>query len=157
MKKQVALRNGKKLYLLGKDQNDDKIWLEAPSWDCGWYWGLGYVESYQQNWSPEKARDIMSHDHFDSLFLNNPEQNGHEAFKKFFKDTTLNDDEIWQIIDYMTTCYTLRKTAEILGRGYSHYTEKAKLQELVDKAEVKKINEEMLPTLFFKIDKILTP
>lgn len=57
----------------------------------------------------------------------------------------------------MRTFYTLRETAEVLGRGYSHYTERAKLTEIVDEAEVKKINEEMLPALFKKIEELLKP
>lgn len=99
MEKQVARRKGKNVYLLGRDQEGNKRWLAAPSWDCGWYWGFGYIETYQQNWSPEKARDISEHTHFDSLFLNNPRQNGYDAFIGFFKETVLTKDEVWLIVD----------------------------------------------------------
>ena len=37
---------GKDAYLLGKDDQGIQYWLESPSWDCDWYWGFGYVETY---------------------------------------------------------------------------------------------------------------
>ena len=36
-------------YLLGRDEEGINYWLEEPSWDCGWYWGFGYVETYTTN------------------------------------------------------------------------------------------------------------
>lgn len=29
-----------KHYLLGINKEGKHIWLEEPSWDCGWYWGF---------------------------------------------------------------------------------------------------------------------
>ena len=43
----MRLFNDKKYYLLGKRKEDNrKVWLEEGSWDCDWYWGLGYVEIF---------------------------------------------------------------------------------------------------------------
>ena len=58
IKKEKDHAFGKDVYLLGKDAEGVKYWLESPSWDCGWYWGFGYVETYQRNWRPSLARDI---------------------------------------------------------------------------------------------------
>ena len=69
MKKQKNHAFGKDIYLLGKDNGDTLYWLEAGSWDCKWYWGFGYVETYTNNNHPSRSRDISSHQHFDSLFL----------------------------------------------------------------------------------------
>ena len=49
MKKQTTTAFKKKIYLLGADAEGTKYWLEAPSWDCDWYWGFGYVETYTNN------------------------------------------------------------------------------------------------------------
>ena len=84
MKKQTTIAFNKKIYLLGADAEGTKYWLEAPSWDCGWYFGFGYVETYTNNNCPSKAADINSHQHFDSLFLNDSKVNAFDAFKEFF-------------------------------------------------------------------------
>ncbi len=58
MQKQMDHAFNKDVYLLGKDSEGISYWLEAPSWDCGWYWGFGYVETYRSNRKPSTARDI---------------------------------------------------------------------------------------------------
>ncbi len=156
MKKQTTIAFRKKVYLLGADAEGTKYWLEAPSWDCDWYYGFGYIETYSNNNCPEKARDINSHQHFDSLFLNNSKVSAFDAFKEFFKETTLNDKEIWLLIDYMHSFYTLKKAAEVFGTGYSHMTEKAKLSEVQNIEMAKEINEKMLPAIFKQIDILLS-
>lgn len=155
MKKVISehLDSGKKVYLLGADQEGTKYWLEEPSWDCDWYWGLGYVETYTSNDSPRSSRDINSHQHFDGLILNGPSY-GFENFKNFFKETPLTDDEIWELIDLMKTCYTLRTTAELFHSGHSHQTERAKIDILKDKTLEDKINKELLPAVFKRIQSL---
>lgn len=150
MKKQTLTIFGKKNYLLGTDKNGRKLFLVEPSWDCGWYWGFGYIETYTNNSHPERSRDIASHSHFDSLFGTNC--NLYDGFKKIIKDSTLSDSELWQLCDYMKTYYCLRETAEVLGRGYSYYTEKAKLDIVKDEAYAERINKVVLPELFKHIE-----
>jgi hypothetical protein len=67
MNKKQSHAFGKDIYLLGKTTDGELIWLEAPSWDCGWYWGFGYVETYTNNRRPDLAKDISSHSHFNGL------------------------------------------------------------------------------------------
>lgn len=155
MKKQISKAFGKTIYLLGKDKDGIKYWLEEPSWDCGWYWGFGYIETYTNNNDPTHSRDIESHQHFDSLFLN---QNkcARDAFKEFFVETPLSDDEIWELVDYMKTFYTLEGVAELFKHGYSHQTERAKIETLTREDLTKEVNEKMLPELFNKIRDLLT-
>ena len=155
MNKKTTYAFSKKIYLLGADKEGVKYWLEAPSWDCGWYWGFGYVETYTNNNCPSKARDINSHQHFDSLFLNS-NVCAFDAFKEFFKETTLSKDEIWMLLDYMKSFYALRETAETLGAGYSHMTERAKIEEVKNVEMTKEINEKILPAIFEKIDSLLS-
>ena len=145
MKKQTTIAFNKKIYLLGADAEGTKYWLEAPSWDCNWYWGFGYVETYTNNNCPSKAADINSHQHFDSLFLNDSKVSAFDAFKEFFKETTLNEREIHLLIDYMSSFYKLKDVAKTLGVGYSNMTETAK-----------EINEKILPAIFKRIDILLS-
>jgi hypothetical protein len=155
MKKQVSKAFGKKIYLLGVGIDGKNYWLEAPSWDCGWYWGFGYVETYTNNKRPDLSRDILSHQHFEGLFSRS-NKNTYDALKDFFSALTLTDDEIWKLCDYMKTFYTLRETAEVFGRGYSYYTERAKLEIVKNLDMVKTINEIMLPSIFTEIEKLFT-
>lgn len=55
---------GKDVYLLGRGTDKCHYWLEAPKWDCGWYWGFGYIETYMNDLKPESSRDIISHEHW---------------------------------------------------------------------------------------------
>ena len=45
----------------------EKIYLSAPSWDCDWYWGFGYIETYTNNNNPNKSKDIKSHQHAENF------------------------------------------------------------------------------------------
>lgn len=68
MKKQITHAFNKQIYLLGKNKHNKLVWLEEPSWDCDWYWGFGYMETYTNNTNPSKARDISSHTHLTLKF-----------------------------------------------------------------------------------------
>lgn len=138
---------GKDVYLLGIDKEGIAYWLEQPTWGCG------YVETYTNNLDPNKARDINSHQHFDGMFL---DKNMFDYWHEFFDESTLNDEEIWQLWDYMKSIYTLKATAELVGRGHSHVTEKSKCEAVKDTELCKRINEEMLPALFERVKRLLT-
>ena len=151
MKKMQTIRLRENVYLLGKRKEDGKnVVLVAPSWDCGWYCGFGYIRTYER-------RDIYDHQHFDDLFFKG---NIFDSFKNYFIETTLNDDEIWQLLGYMKEFYIMKKYAELLQYG-NYITSKAKnilceKNQEANKQEIKRINKILLPELFEKIDKLLT-
>ena len=146
---------GKDIYLLGKDKNGKLYWLEEPSWDCGWYWGCGYVECYTNNLNPQRARDINAHQHFDGLFFNR-QKNGWDNFKEFFVETPLTDNELWKLLELMKTIYTLKDAAEVLGRGGSHYTSNPCKDVIINTEEPSRLNDEVLPALFGEVKTLLT-
>lgn len=147
----------KEIYLLGERKEDGKmVYLEVPSWDCGWYWGFGYLETYTNNQNPQLAKDIYSHSHFDTDILKGnsyPFNN----FKNYFNDTTLTDDEIWKLCDYMRSFYTLKSAATLFGSGNSHQTERATIKTLHDEGIANIINHQKLPLLFENIINLLKP
>jgi hypothetical protein len=159
---------GKDIYLVGKEKSGEFVWLESPSWDCGWYWGFGYVETYINNCSPHLSRDISSYSHW-SGFLGKVE---HYDFEKkcfvlgeyrhhinesdLMDETVLTEKESWLISDLMQSFYTLKESAEVLGRGGSHLTNDPD-KVCQDVAMANKINKEILPAIFEKVLKILTP
>lgn len=161
---------GKKdVYLLGKDADGIKYWLEAPSWDCGWYWGFGYVETYQNNRQPSTARDIDSHQHADGKYIAEQETDTRRrAYNsvdgdqnlftgQFLVAKTYTKEEGWQLRELMMTFYQLRKEAELYGRGGMHQTTNPLKDLLIDEDRAKHINEKLIPAVTAKIIEILTP
>lgn len=144
-------------YLLGV-MDGDWIYLKPPSWDCGWYWGFGYLKYHRMN---NKSYHI--HTHFDSVFFEcsryeSTDWNSKSSYDRLcsLERCTLTKDEIWKLLDYMKTFYTLRESAEVLGRGGSHYTSKANLDVIKNEEMVHTINHIMLPALFKEIEKLFT-
>lgn len=116
--KQVSRRKGHLYFLLGKDADGNKYWLEQHEWSCDWYWAFGYVQSFEQNWSPAKARDIETHTHFDDLFLN---EGCIENYKVFFSGgVTLEDKDIWRLMEAMKSAYIVSEYQQFLYRKGAH-------------------------------------
>ena len=143
-------------YLLGRNKEGENIWLEKEEWQCSRYWGLGYVHGFTNNANPTRSRDISFHTHFDTLFLRGPEY-AKKMFEDYFEETVLTENEIWILCDYMMSCYTLRKAAELFSTGYSHQTERAKIESIKSKEQEQYINQVLLPELFKKIEELLSP
>lgn len=152
MKKQTIEKFGKKYYLLGVRKEDNKkVWLEEGSFDCDWYWGIGYVEVFNHNYT-----DIDEHTHFDCLFL---KTNIYNSFKDYFKETTLTDNEIWQLLELMKTIYQLRNFSDTIYQNGSHITSNNTEKEIFNKDIYKnmydKINDEDIPKLLEDVYKML--
>lgn len=148
---------GKDIYLLGV-RNGTHYWLEEPKWDCNWYWGFGYIETYTNDKYPERARDIESHQHFNQFFTgNNNGCTGFDAFVEFFDETPFTEDEIWQLIELMKSFYTCREMADLTYWGGSHYTTNAASNELHDKDMCDNINRIKIPAIFKALKSILYP
>lgn len=169
MKKLQDYAFRKDVYLLGKDRQGTKYWLEAPSWDCGWYWGFGYVETYQQNWLPSKARDINSHEHangeFKPVILDDEKRRSYNSYDsdtniftgQYLVEKSFNDKEGWLLRELMATFYQLKEQAQLAGRGGMHQTTNPLADLLKDEKEAKRINEILIPAVTSKILEILTP
>lgn len=155
--------NTEDYYLIGKDNEGNRVWLEKPSWDCGWYWGFGYLQTMQGNREPSKARDIASHTHWDSRVAES-HKNAYDWFIETFGEPTkaakgtrmcrFTDKQVWRLCELMQTAYTLRKAAEVLGRGQSNYTENPCAKVIKNTREAKRINSKVLPAIFAEIGKI---
>lgn len=109
MEKQVDFAFNKKVYLLGADAEGVKYWLDAPSWDCGWYWGFGYVETYQDNRKPSKAIDIDSHQHAKNFWS--------KWCNEILKEKAFSDDEKWVLCELFDNFYTLKNLAAAQSDG----------------------------------------
>ena len=128
------INNGDKILLFKKDNNG--YYLRKPTFDCGWYWGLGYL-----------ATGRGSHLHFDSYFKETP---FYDAWVDF-DDTPFTKEEAYIITDYMRQLYTLRRMADMLHCGNTNITSNAKaLEQFAEQntAEYKRINNVLIPTVW---------
>lgn len=128
--------------LIGKN-NKENIYLSPPSWDCGWYWGFGYLGNED------------CHYHVEGLAK---DSNLFDGFKKHFGNSlVVRDSQLWTLCELFKTFYILKETAEVLGRGGAHYTNNPCKDIIINTDETKRINEIVLPAIFEAIYKILIP
>ena len=174
MKRQISKKTneafGKKIYLLGCDSEGTNYWLEEAKWDCGWYWGFGYVETYTNNKNPHKSKDINSHLHIDSSFIGQMEKYDFdkkclvkgEYINNIFDapilvETTFTEQEGWVLSELFKSFYTLKKSAEMFHRGNCNVTTNPCAELIKNEDFAKQINHEILPFIFEKIYTILSP
>ena len=144
----------KDVYFLGQDEEGVSYWLEAASWDCSWYWGGGYVKTYINNRSPEKSRDINSHQHFDGLFFKG-NKNARDLFIEFFPVHPFTDSEVWKICELMKAFYTARQYSDMLHCGGAHYTTNPAADVIKSEEEYNRINQNVIPAIMQELYKIL--
>jgi hypothetical protein len=161
MKKQVARAFGKKIYLLGRDKDGYNVYLEAPSWDCGWYWSFGYIKRCTCGSSPGTTLDICSHTHWDSSIVGRLDGQSdyvhHVNGNNNFVSTVLNDRESWQLSELMSGYYILETAAEFFHHGGANITNISAISDrLVDHDLEDRINKVLLPVIFAEIDKLLS-
>lgn len=155
MNKKVITWHGKKYYLLGVDKYGNKRWLEEAHWDCDWYWGFGYIETFTNNRRPDLSAGISSHTHFDSLFLS--KCTALDSWNNFFKDSVLSENEIWQLLELMQTFYTAKSWSTTVYLGGSHYTTNCLSDVIKDDKEYNRINKVIIPAIINKVYDLLSP
>lgn len=146
------LREYPMYFTLGSaEELDGEVQLVRPSWECGWYWSFGLL----QRWDAKK-RDIEFSAHLDSELNDYP---GHwfDAMKAMFgASLVITDDKVlWRFCEVVRTIYTLKETAEVLGRGGSHYAANPCEALIKNEDEVHRINYEVIPALIDEMYKCL--
>lgn len=154
IKKEIKQKFGKKNYLLGiRKEDNKKVYLVEGSWDCDWHWGFGYVETFS-------SFDIYDHQHFDNLFFKKNIFGYFENFINYFTKITLNDEEIWKLLEYMKEFYILKEYAEVLqhGANISNKPDYLKEENTIkeNKKEVERINNILIPKLLQEIYDLLS-
>ena len=126
----------------GTNKDGEKIYLSAPSFDCGWYWGIGYLGNDD------------CHYHLDN-YADGRNINMHDALKNDYQLNPKIEKSLWEFCEIYLTIYSLKNTAEVLGRGGSHMTSNPCKNIIINKDEVSRINNEVLPSLFIALEEIL--
>ena len=147
--------HGKRFHYIGADADGVNYWLQEAKFDCGWYWGLGYVETFTNNRNPSLSKDIGSHSHFNYM-MDDAGDNWFDAFKVLFTANRLDDSQIWKLVELMKSAYTARKYADMLHIGGAHYTRNP-IKETIqaDMSEYDRINEKIIPEIMEKVYCIL--
>lgn len=173
LEKRTSRAFEKNIFLLGKDVEGKLMWLEEPKWDCGWYWGFGYVETYTNNSNPEKARDIASHSHVSGLtgkfeywdsekqcFRLSSEYIHNIYDSPELVETTFTENEGWKLSELFREFYLLKEMAEYTHRNPAscNLTTSPVTQDPEKMAQWhKEINEVMIPLITAEILRMLTP
>lgn len=88
-----TLRNGSPCF------GGEKIWLTKHQWECGWYWGFGYVGNSK------------CHFHFDCFLEKSL------TAAELFSDAKIADKDWWVIRDLFKQAYALKRAAEVYLHG----------------------------------------
>ena len=85
----------------------------------------------------------------------------YDAFKEYFSETTINDDELWQLLEIMSTLYQLRNTSDLIYQKGSHITSKVEEEKDIFNNEIyndlyDRINKQDIPRLLNKVYAILS-
>lgn len=136
---------GIKSVYIGTSSSYGSLVYYLPTWDCDWYWGFGYIGN--------------RHNHLHLKNLPDTHGNLKDRVDSFFDDDFVlkEDHKKWQFAELVKTAYSLKECAEVLGRGGSHYTSNPLSEVIKNPEEVKRINEEVLPKIFFRIQTLLSP
>ena len=86
---------------------NERVFLTKHSWDCGWYWGFGYIGN----------RNL--HTHFDSVFLGSITD-----VDKIFRVPIFKQDDWWVLRDLFKQAYAIKECAEVYHHGGHQTTSK---------------------------------
>ena len=121
-----------KIYL-GNTTEYGRLYLSKHSWDCGWYWGFGYIGNSRL------------HMHIDSLI------NGEYDVNKIFDGSTgITQDQWWIIRDLFRQAYALKAAAEVYQYG-GHQTSKPGMTDCIKNLEMAALINKDLETVLDKV------
>jgi len=94
-----------KIYL-GKNLMGDKIYLYKHKWECGWYWGFGYLGNK------------TLHTHWNSELREAEYQQ-----KNMFRESIFDFNSFFEMVELMEQAYLLQKMAEVYRHGNCYITQ----------------------------------
>lgn len=144
--------NGDSYYYLGKGKEDGVYYfLQEASFDCGWYWGVNYLEGFN---TPDLSRadDIESHEHFMgcSSYRN---QSWHDWLLKEV-DSPLSEKDRWLIMEIAASLNIITEYMELSYRGGSNMTESSKVKAILEDKDAYDDADEKIQKLNELLDKV---
>ena len=124
-----------KMWLLGKTEDGQRIYLEDFKWDCGWHWGGGYLK-----WFSRDAKARHSRTNFDNTFGDRSDT--HTGYYEHIKYSVLDDEEVWRLCDLMRQFYFYREAAECAQYG-GHMSSTSRAEDEINTDLGRYINEQI--------------
>lgn len=148
-------------WLLGKNGQNEYVYLEQFKWDCGWYWAVGYLTWYRRN------QTWGAHTHFNGLakvekynieknVWEREDHNLYDGFKKNIPVMMISDKQLWRLCDLMIQFYALREAAEVYQYG-GHMTSDGRTEAEFDKEMAAKINKHIETVIIPEVKKVFEP
>ena len=149
-KKMIKLIDGKDKVFFGKRKSDGAmISMDKPVFDCGWYWGFGYLGNSREHYHLSGYQSV---DHFltlaDGSYKSFTEKRNINMYDALITDYDLSEaikKDLWQFCELVTTIYTLKAIAETHSRGGSHFTTNNCQDILKDNELYKKYTFDLIP------------
>lgn len=113
----------------GTYADGELLFLEKHKWDCGWYWGFGYIGNKN------------CHFHFESLLENT------KYASELFKQTNISDSDWWVIRDLFKQAYALKGAAETYRHGGHQTTRPGVTDILKNKEKADELNKDLQAVL----------
>lgn len=145
--------------LFGMTESHGRLWLAPPSWDCGHYWGFGYLQNRDNHthFSSFVGGDITAYDDEKRAWVKL--RHIHNVYANpNLVECTFSEKEGWMLAELFSQFYNLKKMAEFSNRKRpnSHITDSPVYHgDMTDVA--KHINDVMLPKIMDRIMLMLTP
>jgi hypothetical protein len=139
--------------ILGKRKEDaSAIFLSAPSWDCDWYWGFGYLgnnsEHYHLSSYSKKDKCIKDSEGKYHVFTIDINKNMYDCLLEDYDLNPKIEQDLWTFCELVKTACTLKEAAEVLHRGGSNYTTNSVADIVKDTDKCNHINKVVLPAIF---------
>ena len=147
--------HGNTYYLLGIGHDNTKYYLQHGTFDCGWYWSGGYINTFNRT-----KTDINYHTHY-----NCGEVNGNKfsditgedcGFNAIFKQTTLTDDEKWTFHELMHTFYVMHDAMDLSYRGGANISSYKPLKEQIQNNDIYEYYNKLIAQLHKELDTLLS-
>ena len=109
------------------------IFLYAPSWDCGWYWGFGYIGNNHRHYHLSGLTESHGVNLYDAI--NKEFNTGHKI------------KDLWKFCEIVKTIYSLRDISKVYHRGGTHFSNNPCKELITNLDEYIRINTVLIPEL----------
>lgn len=115
-----------KIYFGTRKDDNSQIYIDKPTFDCGWYWSFGYLgnKNCHYHLKAYQEKDIVYIDKFDKLHILTENRNVcmRDALLQDYELNPKIEANLWQFCELALTIYALKESAEIFHRGGSYMT-----------------------------------
>lgn len=155
----LEIKGDKRTFFGISRESKETIYIYKPTFDCGWYWSFGYLGRSNLHYHLSSYKDhsyiITLQDGTIELVTERRNFNMYDCLSADYELAPAIKKNLWQFCELAKTAYALKQTAEVLGRGGSHYTTNPCCDIIKNSKEVDRINKEVLPAIFNKIQQIV--